>query len=77
MTPIHNEEPLINCTAVPQIIQHIEQCKVSMQTAWLSLKSFNKVVDRGCLHVNVEEIWSVHLSKKTTFDSFPLISQLL
>ena len=23
-----------------------------------------KVVDRGCLHVNVEEKWSVQLSKK-------------
>ena len=42
----------------------------------VKLKSFDEVVDRGCLHVNVEEKWSVQLSKKA-FDSFHLISQLL
>ena len=34
--PIHNEEPPENCIAVPQIIMRMEQCKVIMQTAWLS-----------------------------------------
>ena len=42
----------------------------------VKLKSFDYVVDRGCLHVNVEDKWSVQFSKKT-FDSFHLISQLL
>ena len=41
----------------------------------VKLKSFDKVVDLGCLNVNVEEKWSVQLSK--TFDYFHLISQLL
>ena len=31
--PIHNEEPM---KTVPQIIKRTEQCKVGMQTAWLS-----------------------------------------
>ena len=33
--------------------------QVSMQTAWLGKKSFDQVVDRGRLHLNVEEKWSV------------------
>ena len=29
----------------------------------VKLKSFDNVVDRGCLHANEEEKWSVQLSK--------------
>ena len=36
VTPNHK-----NCTAVTQIIKRTEQSKVSMQTAWLSVKSFD------------------------------------
>ena len=40
----------------------------------VKLNSFDLVVDRDCLYVNVEELWSVQLSKKL---SVHLISQLL
>ena len=36
VVPIHNKEPLRNGTAVSQIIKRTDQCKVGMQTAWLS-----------------------------------------
>ena len=36
VTPIHNEEPLKIALLCREIIKRTEQCKVSMQTAWLS-----------------------------------------
>ena len=74
MTPIHKEDPL----KIAQLAHNkaFRAMQSEYANCMVKLKSFELVVDRGCLHVNVEEELSVQLSKKP-FDSFHLISQLL
>ena len=74
-TPIHNEEPLKIALLRAADNKAYSAMQSEYANCMVKLKSFDQVVDRTCLHVNVEEKWSVQLSKK--FDYFHLISQLL